>query len=129
MKFLGILLLSASCFLAAGCANRVALTTPHEIPLPILEDGQVVLFVGDGCTRCETVTDRITKDGLDKKMNISIKEVFHNQDNALQLVAVTRQCAITLDKAGVPLLWDGQHCIQSDEKIIDFLNKNTVKKK
>lgn len=129
MKFFILILLSTICLFAFGCAERVALTTPHETPLPVLESGQVVLFVGEGCTHCETVTDRIKKDDLDKKMNIAIKEVFHNQDNALQLVAVTRQCNISLDRAGVPLLWDGTRCVQGDEKIVDFINKNVVKQK
>ncbi len=80
-----------------------------------------ILFVGEGCPHCKIVEDFISANGVDKKVQFSTKEVWHDQDNALLMTKIWKQCGLsTQDGMGVPLYWDGTQCFNGQEEIINY---------
>lgn len=102
--------------IGAGCNTKISQSKP-DVQLP---NDKTIVFVGQGCTHCEIVADKIY--GNPKFSSIDVREVFHNQDNAAMLVKAIQTCNLNFSTAGVPLLWDGRTCVQGDEKIIKLLN-------
>ncbi len=80
-----------------------------------------ILFVGEGCPHCKVVEEFITTNGVDKKVAFTIKEVWHNQNNALLMTKIWNQCGLnTQDGMGVPLYWDGTRCYSGQDEIMDY---------
>ena len=86
------------------------------------EEGQIVLFYGDGCPHCAIVEDYIKENNIKEKLSFGEKEVYYNQNNANDLAQKAQMCGISTDSIGVPFLWDGLKCYVGDQEIIDFFN-------
>jgi len=86
------------------------------------EEGQIVLFYGDGCPHCAIVEDYIKKNNTKERLSFEEKEVYYNQSNANDLAQKAQICGISTDSIGVPFLWDGSKCYVGDQEIIDFFN-------
>lgn len=82
---------------------------------------EAILFVGEGCSHCKIVEDFIAANGVNKKVQFSTKEVWHDQDNALLMTKIWKQCGLsTQDGMGVPLYWDGTRCYRGQDEIMNF---------
>lgn len=81
-----------------------------------------VLFIGEGCPHCKIVEDFVIANGVDKKVQFTTKEVWHNQDNALLMTKIWKQCGLSTKDGGmgVPLYWDGSSCYSGQEEIISY---------
>ncbi len=53
------------------------------------------------------------------KVHVLIKEVFHDKNNADELLATADKCGISKASVGVPLLWTGSECLNGDKPIIE----------
>jgi glutaredoxin len=95
----------------------------------ISADPDVIFYWGNNCPHCETVREFITKNDLSQKINITQKEVYENEDNQKELVAIVNQYCPDLNNGGigVPLAFDNQNkqCILGDTPIINFLSEKT----
>lgn len=82
---------------------------------------EATLFVGEGCPHCKIVEDFIAANGVDKKIQFTTKEVWHNQDNAVVFAKVWNQCGLsTVNGMGVPLYWDGANCYSGQDEIMNY---------
>ncbi len=80
-----------------------------------------ILFVGEGCPHCKIVEDFISANGVNKKIQFTTKEVWNNQDNALLMTNIWKQCGLnTKNGMGVPLYWDGTNCFSGQDEIINL---------
>ena len=87
----------------------------------------LILYWGNGCPHCEKVKEYITSNKIDQKVEISLKEVYYNQQNQKDLESTVGKCPEinTSQGIGVPLAFDPktQKCISGDEPIISWLAK------
>jgi len=94
---------------------------PAREPAPVpAKPGPFTLFVGDGCPHCAKVEQYLDEKGARDRVDLTLKEVYHDQANAKELAAQAQTCGIPLDKLGVPFLWTGTGCLTGDGPIIDF---------
>lgn len=98
-------------------------STPRTLQTPALGQGQIMIYVGEGCPHCAAVESKVKNSMMDKKLLISFKEVFTDQDNAAELLGVAKACGLPTAELGVPVLWDGVNCYQGDRDILDYLDK------
>jgi glutaredoxin len=89
---------------------------------------EAILFVGEGCPHCKKVEEFITANEVRKKIQFTTKEVWYNQDNALIMAKVWKQCGLN-DQGGmgVPLYWDGTSCFNGDQEIINLFQSKLNK--
>lgn len=95
---------------------------------PITETSEansdLIIFWGEGCPHCENVKKYISDNQLDQKINISLKEVYNNQENSNSLKETVKKCPEidTQYGIGVPLAFDtkNQKCLLGDTPIIDW---------
>jgi len=92
------------------------------------EQGQIVLFYGDGCPHCAIVEDYIKNNNIKQKLSFEEKEVYYNQNNAKELEAKAKICGLATDSIGVPFLWEGEKCYVDDQEIIGFFNQKINEK-
>lgn len=87
----------------------------------------LILFWGDGCPHCEVVKEYISKNKIDSKVKISLKEVYYNKTNQSILETTIKQCPEidTKQGVGVPLAFDTKNkkCLLGDQPIIDWLSQ------
>lgn len=86
---------------------------------------ELILFWGDGCPHCENVKKFVSDNNADKKINISQKEVYHDQNNQNELQQIALKCS-NIDASGgigVPLAYivSENKCLLGDKPIIDWL--------
>ena len=85
-------------------------------------DKGVILYYGNTCPHCKLVEDFISQNGIAQKVSFENKEVYQNQNNAIELGEKAQKCSLATDSIGVPFLWDGStsKCLVGDQAIIQF---------
>jgi len=116
-------------FLGAGCRglqlnNAKTTKTPTVSDLP---KGQITIFVGQDCPHCKAVENWVKQKKAGQKLPIVFKEIFNDRVNAALMIDAAKHCSIPLEIAGVPLLWDGQQCRNTDEQILKYLQAELLK--
>ena len=95
----------------------------------VAEEGQsadqIILFYGDGCPHCAIVEEYIKKNSIGDKISFAQKEVYYNQNNAIELEAKAKICGLPTDSIGVPFLWNGEKCLIGDQDIINFFKQKS----
>ena len=82
---------------------------------------EMILFFGDTCPHCKNVESYIAANNVKSKLSFQELEVFNDQGNADLLAQKAQQCGLDISGGvGVPFFFDGQNCIEGDEKIIEF---------
>ena len=84
---------------------------------------QIILFVGDGCPHCADVESYIAQNKITDKVSFTEEEVYHNQDNAKELVEKASACGLSTNSIGIPFLWDGEgggKCVVGEDDVIAF---------
>jgi glutaredoxin len=89
------------------------------------QSSQIILFYGDGCPHCTIVEEYIKKNSIGDKISFAQKEVYYNQNNAIELEAKAKICGLPTDSIGVPFLWNGEDCLIGDQDIINFFKQKT----
>jgi len=86
----------------------------------------LIVYWGEGCPHCETVKEYITNNKLDQKIKISLKEVYYNKTNQLELEKSAKLCPEidTAQGIGVPFgfVVSTNKCLYGDKPIIDWLS-------
>jgi len=93
-----------------------------------MEQGQIILFYGDGCPHCAIVEEYIKEDSIKEKVPFEEKEVYYNQVNAKELEEKAKICGLPTNSISVPFLWDGERCLIGDQDIINFFQQKTNEK-
>lgn len=65
---------------------------------------EYVLFYGNGCPHCAQVEKYITNNGVDKKMDIAMKEIYFNRTNLADLQVYLDKLNLDTHQIGVPFL-------------------------
>ncbi|MHB8830524.1 MAG: hypothetical protein ACYC44_00145 [Patescibacteria group bacterium] len=123
------LMLIAVLLLGAGC-NGLQLNKAKTTKAPSVSDlpqGQITIFVGQDCPHCKTVDNWVKQKKADQRLLIVFKEIFNDRANAALMIDAAKRCNIPLEIAGVPLLWDGQQCRNTDEQILKYLQAELLK--
>ena len=89
------------------------------------QDGQIILFYGEGCPHCEVVDKYISENKVEEKVSFIRKEVYYNKENQKELIEKAKICGIAVDNIGVPFLWDSEKCLIGDQDIISFFKLKT----
>jgi glutaredoxin len=88
------------------------------------DNADLIIYWGEGCSHCEKVKEYISTNKLDQKIKISLKEVYHNQENLQSLEDTVKKCPeVDIQQGiGVPLAFDtkNQKCLSGDQPIIDW---------
>ncbi len=108
--------------LLIGILFLIYLNKPTNIPSP----EEIVFYYGITCPHCKIVEQWISDNNFTQKMNITQKEVYENQTNAKELIAVGTLCKIEKQYIGaVPLVYSDGKCYLGDVDSISFL-KNKI---
>jgi glutaredoxin len=86
----------------------------------VKETSDIILFYGEGCPHCELVRKYLSDNNVSAKLTYEMKEVYHNQENANQMIEKAKVCGMTSGSLGVPFLWDGTKCLVGDADVINF---------
>lgn len=88
----------------------------------------LVFYYGDECPHCKTVEEYMAQNKISDKLSFEKKEIFHNEKNKNELIAVAKSCGLIGDSVGVPFLKNGSECLMGPEKIIDFFKQKINEK-
>jgi glutaredoxin len=83
----------------------------------------IVYFYGDACPHCLNVEKFIEDNKIEDKVSFEKKEVFENEENAMELAGFAQKCRLSAANIGVPFLWDGSKCYVGDTDIINFFKQ------
>jgi len=112
-----LLLISLAAFVLILPLKSLAAPTAEEI----------IIYVSEGCSHCANV-EKFLRDNPDtQKLNITVKELRSNPENADEFIA---NCSTgDPNSLGVPQLYFGQKssCIMGDTPIIAFLKEKLAK--
>ena len=82
-----------------------------------------VLYVGDGCPHCAIVEEYMKNNSISTKLPITIKEVWHNQVNNVELGRKAVACGLDPNKVGIPMLVVDGRCIGGDVDITAYFKE------
>lgn len=85
-------------------------------------ESSLILFTGETCSHCKDVESYIYNNNLLDKIDLSIKEVYNDLNNAQLFEEKFNQCTFQPRVYGVPFLWHSQVCILGPAEIINYLN-------
>lgn len=88
--------------------NSQSSTSPSEAALqanlaPIGEED--ILYWGTTCPYCHDTIKWIEENDPKNKLNVTLKEVYENQENSLDLSAKAKSCGMNERQIGVPLMY------------------------
>lgn len=84
------------------------------------EEG-IIFFYSYTCPHCKTVEDFMDETQVRQIINISEKEVSTNLANQQLFIKLAKECGVSQDSLGVPLLYHDGECLFGDVDIIEFL--------
>ncbi len=87
----------------------------------------IILFEGSPCSHCAVVETFIKQNAIEKNVTFTRLEVFHNATNADILADKAQTCGLNPQTLGVPLVWDGAHCIIGETDVIRFFSQKKSK--
>ncbi len=88
-------------------------------------DYNIIFFTGDDCPHCEEVENYIENHDLLNEIDLAIKEVYNNIENAQLFEEKFNQCSPQPRTYGIPLLWDNHFCIVGPNEIINYLENKS----
>jgi hypothetical protein len=84
-------------------------------------DNVIIFFTGDNCIHCKDVEDYIENHDILDKLDLVIREVYNNIENAKLFEEKFDLCSPQPRDYGVPLLWDNKFCLVGPIEIINYL--------
>ena len=85
---------------------------------------EYILFYGNGCPHCAQVEKYVKDNGIDKKMDIDMKEIYFNRNNLADLQMYLEKLNLDTHQIGVPFLVinNKNECsyVNGSQAIIDF---------
>lgn len=93
-----------------------------------INNADIVLFWGDGCSHCEVVKKYLADNKIENSYKITQLEIYYNQNNKRQLEESASKCS-DIDKSkgiGIPFLYikKTNQCFVGDTPIIDFFKSS-----
>lgn len=90
-----------------------------DVKLPSKDS--IVYYYGITCPHCKEVEEWLKKNKIEEKIKIEKKEVWNNQDNALELQKVVESCNLNPANVGVPFLYADGKCFMGTPDVIKVL--------
>lgn len=117
-KFFIIILLLLT---LSGCSTSPQVPTPPTVSntdsIPI---GQFY-FYSASCPHCATVNEYVATNHIKERFYYIEREVDNTTENIQLLQRVAAQCGVGQADIAVPFFWDGQHCYQGSDEVINYL--------
>jgi len=88
-----------------------------------------IFFYGNTCPHCADVERWMQENKVEKKIKITKKEVYDNQQNAQELTQAAEKCGLPTDSIGVPFLFAEGKCLIGTPDITSFLSQKAGIKK
>ncbi len=82
----------------------------------------IILFTGETCPHCKDVENYVYDNNLENILDLSIKEVYNDLNNAQLFEEKFENCLFQPREYGIPLLWHERNCILGPVEIINYLN-------
>ncbi len=125
-----IVLMTIMTVMGAGCfSNNLDLRADAQ-PLPQVPtttadygEGSIYIYTSEQCAYCSTVENAVKKGQVDRKLPVVFREISRDEQNALEMLAVTQKCGLNIAKVGVPFLYDGLNCLEGTEKIMRYIDE------
>lgn len=86
-----------------------------------------IYYYGDGCPACAQLDEFIQEKGIQEKVKYIKKEIFDNEENQNELLAVSKYCGI--ENPSVPFLFDEKKCFSGVKDVLDRLESKIPKSK
>lgn len=113
--------LSLILLVLSGCSSSPqvpeASLTPTTDSLPV---GQFY-FYSASCLHCATVNEYVSANHIKERFYYIEREVDNNSENIQLLQRIATQCGVGQADIAVPFFWDGQHCYQGSDEVINYL--------
>lgn len=107
--------------------NRILVTISIFIFISIPAYAEMLLFVGEDCSKCQALQLELTGKNLYEAKDIKVYEVYHNQENANLYLQKSKELNYT--NGGVPLLVDGDVFVEGRTPILAYLEAQTMPEK
>lgn len=99
----------------------IAQNAQSRINIP---DDKIIFYYGVSCPHCKIVEEFMGENNAADFLNIEMKEVYLNKNNANELIEVGKLCDIETGYIGaVPLTYFNGSCYLGDEPSIEFLKE------
>ena len=95
----------------------------NDSPEIAAKEGHIILFYGESCPHCVIIKEYIERNNVAEYMSLEQKEVYHNENNANDLINKAKVCGVSTENIAVPFLWDGSECFIGGQKIIEFFEE------
>ena len=84
------------------------------------EGAETILYYGEGCGHCATVSEFIDTNNIKSKVEFVEKEIFGNKENNDEMKQKAVDCGLDPNQIGVPFLYDNGECFIGDKDVIEF---------
>ncbi len=74
------------------------------------DQGSIYLFWGTGCPHCKDVEEYIEDEGIEEILDIELKEIYNDKDNASLFLDKVKECGLPQNRVGVPMLYYNGTC-------------------
>lgn len=109
-----------------GSLERKREQKEKNIKLP--PNNSIIYYYGATCPHCKEVEEWMNKNKVEEKIKMEKKEVWNNQDNALELQKVVESCNLNPANVGVPFLYADGKCFMGTPDVIKVLEtKSKIK--
>ena len=89
------------------------------------EEGEVFLFWGTTCPYCHVVIEEIEEKGIDQEIEITMFEIYEDQENLELFREKIDACGVNPNMAGVPMLFVEDECFVGPDSILGKLAQLT----
>lgn len=94
--------------------------TTAKKPFEDLNGGKPIYYYGSECPHCKDVLAFLDKNDIYSKVDFIKKEVWHDQNNGMELTEAARKCGKDPSKIGVPFLFDNGKCYMGGPEVEGF---------
>lgn len=91
-------------FVAWGISAPSAISPKHET-----SEG-IVYYYGEECSHCKDLAKFFEENKISEKVSFVKKEVWHNTKNSREMNDRAKECGLSKEEEGVPLVWSDEKC-------------------
>jgi len=83
----------------------------------------IVYYYGTECPHCQEMMKFLEENKVAEKVNFNKKEIWHNKDNAKEMMEKVGECGLNKDEVGVPFLYAKGKCFMGTPDVEEFFKK------
>jgi glutaredoxin len=85
-----------------------------------LQKSEPILYYGSTCSHCQELEAWLATNQIEEKIPLTQKEVYNNQQNAMELNEVAALCGFDAQSIPVPFLYAENQCLTGSLDIIQY---------